>query len=96
VARAYNLGNGQGYSVREVIDVVREVTGRDIAVETAPRRAGDPPVLVADAAPPAATSAGRHASPTCATSSPPPGPGTAPIRRGTACVRPAGPSDALM
>jgi UDP-glucose 4-epimerase len=50
VARAYNLGNGQGYSVREVIDVVRSVTGREVAAETAPRRAGDPPVLVADAA----------------------------------------------
>jgi len=49
VARAYNLGNGQGYSVREVVEVAREVTGRDVAVEIAPRRAGDPPVLVADA-----------------------------------------------
>jgi UDP-glucose 4-epimerase len=49
VARAYNLGNGQGYSVREVVEVAREVTGRDVEVEIAPRRAGDPPVLVADA-----------------------------------------------
>ncbi len=49
VARAFNLGNGQGYSVRQVIDVTREVTGRDIAVEASPRRAGDPPALVADA-----------------------------------------------
>jgi UDP-glucose 4-epimerase len=49
VARAFNLGNGQGYSVRQVIDVAREVTGADIAVEASPRRAGDPPVLVADA-----------------------------------------------
>jgi UDP-glucose 4-epimerase len=48
-ARAYNLGNGQGYSVREVIDVVRSVTGCEVVAETAPRRAGDPPVLVADA-----------------------------------------------
>jgi len=48
-ARAYNLGNGQGYSVREVVEVARAVTGRDIATEAAPRRAGDPPVLVADA-----------------------------------------------
>lgn len=48
-ARAFNLGNGLGYSVREVIDVVREVTGVDVASEVAARRAGDPPVLVADA-----------------------------------------------
>jgi UDP-glucose 4-epimerase len=44
---AYNLGNGSGYSVREVIDVARRVTGRDIPAEEAPRRPGDPPVLVA-------------------------------------------------
>jgi UDP-glucose 4-epimerase len=49
-ARAFNLGNGQGYFVREVIDVVRDVTGREVVAESAPRRAGDPPVLVADAA----------------------------------------------
>ncbi len=47
-ARAYNLGNGAGFSVRQVIDVCRRVTGRDIREEPAPRRAGDPPVLVAD------------------------------------------------
>jgi UDP-glucose 4-epimerase len=45
----YNLGNGQGYSIREVIDVARQVTGHPIpAVETA-RRPGDAPVLVASA-----------------------------------------------
>lgn len=43
----YNLGNGQGYSVREVIEVARKVTGHPIPVETEPRRAGDPAVLVA-------------------------------------------------
>ncbi len=42
-----NLGNGAGFSVREVIDVCREVTGRDIPAEVAPRRGGDPAVLVA-------------------------------------------------
>lgn len=47
-AHAYNLGSGQGFSVREVIDVCRQVTGRDIPVTVAPRRAGDPAVLVAD------------------------------------------------
>lgn len=46
--RAYNLGSGTGFSVREVIDVCREVTGRDIAVKVAGRRPGDPAVLVAD------------------------------------------------
>jgi UDP-glucose 4-epimerase len=42
-----NLGNGAGFSVREVVDTVVEVTGVDLAVEEAPRREGDPPVLVA-------------------------------------------------
>jgi UDP-glucose 4-epimerase len=46
---AFNLGTGHGYSVREVIDVVREVTGRTIPEETAPRRPGDPDRLVAAA-----------------------------------------------
>jgi len=45
--RVYNLGNGAGFSVREVIDVCRAVTGRDIPAEVAPRRGGDPAVLVA-------------------------------------------------
>lgn len=44
----YNLGNGQGFSVREVIDAARTVTGRDIPVREEPRRPGDPAVLVAD------------------------------------------------
>jgi UDP-glucose 4-epimerase len=48
--RVYNLGNGAGFSVREVIDVCREVTGIDIVADLAPRRAGDPAVLVASAA----------------------------------------------
>lgn len=43
----YNLGNGQGFTVREVIDSVRRVTGRPIAVEECERRPGDPAVLVA-------------------------------------------------
>ena len=44
----YNLGcGGSGYSVREVIDAAQKVTGRDIAIEIAERRAGDPAVLVA-------------------------------------------------
>ena len=45
-----NLGNGNGYSVKQVIDTAKKVTGRDIAIENAPRRAGDPPQLVGDSA----------------------------------------------
>lgn len=45
---AYNLGTGDGHSVREVIDVCREVTGIDIPVREGERRAGDPPELTAD------------------------------------------------
>lgn len=48
-ALAYNVGVGRGYSVREVIRTVEEVTGLTVPVTEAPRRAGDPPVLVADA-----------------------------------------------
>lgn len=44
----FNLGNGNGFSVREVIEAVQRVTGRNIRVNHAPRRDGDPPVLVAD------------------------------------------------
>lgn len=46
--RAVNLGVGRGYSVREVVDTVRRVTGRDVPIRLAPRRAGDPPALVAE------------------------------------------------
>ncbi len=43
----YNLGNGQGFSVREVVEVARAVSGHAIPVIEAPRRAGDPAVLIA-------------------------------------------------
>lgn len=43
----YNLGNGAGYSVREVIETAREVTGHPIPLEESPRREGDAPRLVA-------------------------------------------------
>jgi UDP-glucose 4-epimerase len=43
----YNIGNGQGFTVLEVIESVRRVTGRPIALEECPRRPGDPAVLVA-------------------------------------------------
>lgn len=45
----FNLGNGEGFSVRQVIARASEVAGRDIDVAESPRRAGDPPVLVASA-----------------------------------------------
>lgn len=46
---AYNLGNGNGFSIQEVIAAVQRVTGRQVTVVNAPRRAGDPARLVADA-----------------------------------------------
>jgi UDP-glucose-4-epimerase GalE len=46
---AYNIGIGLGYSVREVIRTAEEVTGRKVSVKEGPRRAGDPPALVASA-----------------------------------------------
>jgi len=50
LARAYNLGTGKGFSVKEVIDAARRVAGRDFAVLKGPRRPGDPASLVANAA----------------------------------------------
>jgi len=46
----YNLGIGRGYSVREVIRAVEEVSGKKVAVKEGPRRAGDPAILVASSA----------------------------------------------
>src|SRR4051812_826342 len=46
----YNLGSGTGYSVRQVIDAVKRVTGREFEVREEARRAGDPPRLVASGA----------------------------------------------
>jgi len=45
--RAYNLGNGEGYSVFEVVETAKKVTGADIPVKISSRRPGDPAVLVA-------------------------------------------------
>jgi len=45
---AVNLGTGTGYSVKEVLDKIEQVTGRKVPARVAPRRAGDPPALVAD------------------------------------------------
>jgi UDP-glucose 4-epimerase len=46
-SRKYNLGNGRGFSVKEVIDTARAVTGHPIPAEIGPRRAGDPDILIA-------------------------------------------------
>ncbi len=46
-SQAVNLGTGRGHSVREVIDAVKAVSGREVPFDLAPRRAGDPPELVA-------------------------------------------------
>ena len=48
--RVYNLGSGTGFSNREVVETVRAVTGHPVPVEIAPRRPGDPAVLVASSA----------------------------------------------
>ena len=45
--KAYNLGNGEGYSVLEVVETARKVTHAEIPVEISPRRTGDPAVLIA-------------------------------------------------
>ena len=47
-SRTYNLGNGRGFSVLEVIETARKITGHAIPYEMGPRRAGDPAELVAD------------------------------------------------
>lgn len=49
VTGPFNLGNGDGYSVKEVVDISREITGRKIKTEIAPRRPGDPARLIAGA-----------------------------------------------
>lgn len=46
-SRTYNLGVGEGYSVREVVETARTVTGRDIPAEAGDRRPGDPATLIA-------------------------------------------------
>jgi UDP-glucose 4-epimerase len=49
VTGPFNLGTGTGFSVKQVIDACREVTGRDIPARMSPRRPGDPARLVAGA-----------------------------------------------
>ncbi len=47
-SRTYNLGNGKGYSIMEVVETAREITGHPIPIEIGPRRPGDPDILIAD------------------------------------------------
>ncbi len=47
-SRTYNLGNGKGYSIMEVVETARQITGHPIPVEIGPRRPGDPDILIAD------------------------------------------------
>jgi len=47
-AHAFNLGSGQGATVREIIDIARRVSNRTVPISMGPRRAGDPAVLLAD------------------------------------------------
>ncbi len=47
---AVNLGTGHGTSIKEILDAIRRLTGRNVPVEMRARRAGDPPVLYADPA----------------------------------------------
>jgi len=49
VSAKYNLGNGNGFSVKEIVNIAQDVTGRKIPVEYSPRREGDPAVLIAGA-----------------------------------------------
>lgn len=49
-SRTFNCGYGTGYTVKQVVETVKKVTGRKFPVENAPRRAGDPPILIADPA----------------------------------------------
>lgn len=46
-SRTYNLGNGAGYSVQQVVDIAEQVTGREVVAEYGARRPGDPAVLIA-------------------------------------------------
>lgn len=47
-SKSFNMGNGQGYSIKEVIETVKLVTGKDVNIQVGDRREGDPACLVAD------------------------------------------------
>ena len=50
VSQIFNLGNGSGFSVKEVIDTAKQVTGQEISIDRCPRRAGDPAILIGSSA----------------------------------------------
>lgn len=50
VSQIFNLGNGSGFSVKEVIDTAKQVTGKEISIDRCPRRAGDPATLIGSSA----------------------------------------------
>ena len=78
----YNLGNGDGYSVRQVIEMCEKVTGKKIPAIEKPRRPGDPPHSSPPPKRPSANSAGNRNFPSWKTSSPPRGTGIKSIRTG--------------
>ena len=80
---AYNLGNGDGFSVSEVIDAAETVTGKSIRVAYGPRRAGDPHVSSAIRRAPRPSSDGIRATPNCRPSSRTPGSGNSPFAPAT-------------
>ena len=73
---ALNLGTGKGSSVREVLDAARRITGQEVPVTIAPRRAGDPEILVADTSARRWSCSAGSRSWGSTTSSPRPGSGT--------------------
>ena len=82
-AGPFNLGNGTGYSVKEIIETARRVTGKAIPAVVEPRRAGDPSVLIASNKKALEVLGWKLGAGTWRPSSPTPGPGTAPTRRAT-------------
>jgi UDP-glucose 4-epimerase len=73
---AVNLGAGRGISVRQVIDTIRQITGHEVLARDAPRRPGDPPILIADATKARALFGWRPSDPIWPRSSRMPGAGT--------------------
>jgi UDP-glucose 4-epimerase len=49
-SKKYNLGNGSGYSIRQIIEAAEKITGKTIKTSQGRRRHGDPPVLISDSA----------------------------------------------
>ena len=81
---AFNLGNGQGFTNREIIEAARRVTGCDIPVSEEGRRPGDPATLIASSEKPCRCCTGSPGTLPSKTSSAQPGAGTAAIPTATA------------